>query len=52
PNAAQLERLGKRRFEVRLDKPFAVGRSRINCTLRAAGNRWRWFGMQFYVPKR
>ncbi|MFP6775067.1 MAG: polysaccharide deacetylase family protein [Alphaproteobacteria bacterium] len=50
--AAQLERLGSRRFEVRLEKPFAAGRGRINCTLRAKGNRWRWFGTQFYIPKR
>jgi len=50
--AAQLERLGSRRFEVRLDKPFRVGRGRINCTLRAKDNRWRWFGTQFYVPRR
>ena len=48
---AQLERLGSRRFEVRLDKPFGVGRGRINCTLRAEGNRWRWFGTQFYIPR-
>lgn len=50
--AAQLERLGSRRFEVRLDKPFAAGRGRINCTLRAKGNRWRWFGRQFYIPRK
>ncbi len=49
---AQLERLGARRFEVRLEKPFAAGRGRINCTLRAKDNRWRWFGTQFYIPKR
>lgn len=49
---AQLERLGSRRFEVRLDKPFGVGRGRINCTLRSKGNRWRWFGTPFYVPRR
>ena len=48
--AAQLERLGTRRFEVRLKKPFGAGRGRINCTLRAEGNRWRWFGRQFYIP--
>ncbi|MDP7549530.1 MAG: polysaccharide deacetylase family protein [Alphaproteobacteria bacterium] len=50
--AAQLERLGSRRFEVRLDKPFGAGRGRINCTLRAKGNRWRWFGTQFFIPRR
>jgi|SaaInlStandDraft_2_1057019.scaffolds.fasta_scaffold33287_1 poly-beta-1,6-N-acetyl-D-glucosamine N-deacetylase len=48
--AAQLERLGARRFEVRLEKPFAKGRGRINCTLRAPGDRWRWFGTPFYIP--
>jgi len=48
--AARLERLGSRRFEVRLSKPFGAGRGRINCTLRAEGNRWRWFGRQFYIP--
>ncbi|MBT4041905.1 MAG: chitin deacetylase, partial [Rhodospirillaceae bacterium] len=52
PNAAQLERLGSRRFEVRLDKPFGAGRGRINCTLRAKNNRWRWFGTQFFIPRR
>ena len=50
--AAQLERLGSRRFEVRLEKPFAAGRGRINCTLQAKGNRWRWFGTPIYIPSR
>ena len=50
--AAQLERLGSRRFEVRLEKPFAPGRGRINCTLRAKDARWRWFGTPFYIPKK
>lgn len=48
--AAQLERLGSRRFEVRLEKAFGPGRGRINCTLRTKDNRWRWFGTQFYIP--
>ena len=48
---AKLERLGSQRFEVRLDKAFNAGRGRINCTLKAEGNRWRWFGTQFYIPK-
>ncbi len=48
--AARIERLGSRRFEVRLEQPFAAGRGRINCTLRANGNRWRWFGRQFFIP--
>lgn len=44
-----LERLGPR-FEVRLEQPFAAGRARINCTASAGDGRWRWFGMQYYVP--
>ncbi|MBT3979156.1 MAG: polysaccharide deacetylase family protein [Rhodospirillaceae bacterium] len=51
-SVAQLERLGSRRFEVRLEKPFAPGRGRINCTLQAKDGRWRWFGTPFYIPKK
>ena len=47
----RVERLGESRIEVRTFKPFRAGRARINCTMPAKGNRWRWFGMQFYVPK-
>ena len=47
---AKVERLD-RRIEVRLDKPYAAGGyPRINCTVPAGNNRWRWFGYQFYVP--
>lgn len=45
-----LERLGDRRVEIRFDEPFPEGRNRLNCTAPAAGGRWRWFGMQYYVP--
>ena len=44
---AQLERLGPVRIEVRVDKPFPSGRTRLNCTLRAPDGRWRWLGRQF-----
>jgi poly-beta-1,6-N-acetyl-D-glucosamine N-deacetylase len=44
---AKLERLGPVRFEVRVKKPFPLGRSRLNCTIRASGNRWHWLGRQF-----
>ncbi len=44
----RIERLGERRFEVRVRSPFPKGRTRINCTLPAAENRWRWLGRQFY----
>ena len=49
---ARLERLGERRIEVRLDEPLPSGRARINCTMPGPGNRWHWFGRQFYVDKR
>ena len=48
---ARIQRLGKRRFEIRLDKPFPPGRSRINCTMPTRDGRWRWFGRQFYIPE-
>ena len=48
---ARLEKLGDRRFEVRLATPFPPGRGRFNCTLRAKDDRWRWFGFQFYIPR-
>ena len=48
---AKVERLGPQRIEVRLKQAFPVGRARINCTMPAGDGRWRWFGMQFYVPR-
>ncbi len=45
-----LEILGDRRVEIRLDRPFAPGRSRLNCTLPAADGRFRWLGLPFLVP--
>jgi peptidoglycan/xylan/chitin deacetylase (PgdA/CDA1 family) len=45
------ERLGRGRIEIRLEKKFPPGRARINCTMPAGGGKWRWFGMQFYIPK-
>ena len=35
------------RVEVRTPGPLPSPRSRINCTMPAADNRWRWFGRQF-----
>lgn len=46
------ERLGGRRIEVRPPTAFRPGRARVNCTSPAGGGRWRWFGMQFFVPKK
>ena len=45
------EHLGPSRIEVRFEKPFPPGRSRINCTMRSKEGRWRWLGRLFYVPK-
>jgi peptidoglycan/xylan/chitin deacetylase (PgdA/CDA1 family) len=47
---ARLERLGERRIEVRLDRPFPAGRGRLNCTLPGPDSRWRWLGLQFTIP--
>lgn len=44
----QLETLGQR-VEARFDSPWAIGRTRINCTQLSPEGRWRWFGMQYYV---
>jgi len=46
-----LERIGERRVEVRVEKPFPAGRSRINCTLPGTSGRWYWLGNQFYVKR-
>ena len=46
-----LQKLGERRVELRVERPYPPGRARINCTLPADGGRWRWFGTQFYVIK-
>jgi peptidoglycan/xylan/chitin deacetylase (PgdA/CDA1 family) len=47
---AQIERIGDRRVEVRLEEAFPPGRARINCTMPASDGRWRWLGAQFYIP--
>ncbi|MEI6558572.1 MAG: polysaccharide deacetylase family protein [Rhodospirillaceae bacterium] len=48
---AVLERLGSNRIEVRIADPFPPGRARVNCTLPAEEDRWRWFGVQFFIPE-
>ena len=37
------------RIEVRTDKRFEKGRTRLNCTMPTENNRWRWYGRQFLV---
>lgn len=46
-----VQRLGDRRVELRVERPYPPGRSRLNCTLPSEGGRWRWFGTQFYVTR-
>lgn len=41
---------GVKRVELRFDKPFPKGRSRINCTMQGQNGRWYWFGRPFFVP--
>ena len=48
---AAIERSDDGRIKVQLTKAFPVGRSRVNCTMPAGQGRWRWFGLQFYVPQ-
>lgn len=36
-----------RRVEIRVPDKLPSPRSRINCTMPATENRWRWFGRQF-----
>jgi peptidoglycan/xylan/chitin deacetylase (PgdA/CDA1 family) len=47
---ARIERLGVRRVEIRLSRPLAPGRNRINCTMPGPDGRWRWYGALFVVP--
>lgn len=49
--SAELIRLGPMRIEVRARAPLPRGRGRVNCTAPAGKKRWRWFGIQFIVPR-
>ena len=46
---SETKKLGNKRIEVRLAQPFKSGRGRINCTMAAQDNRWRWLGRQFII---
>jgi len=48
---AGVEHLGTNRVEVRIADAFPPGRARVNCTLPAEDDRWRWFGVQFFIPE-
>ena len=49
PERALVERLGDKRFEIRVERPFAAGRIRLNCTAPGENGRWHWYGRQFIV---
>ena len=46
---AKLNKLGEKRIEVRFDREFPKGRTRVNCTINDKG-KWRWSGFQFFYP--
>ena len=46
---ATLNKLGEKRIEVRFDREFPKGRTRVNCTINDKG-KWRWSGFQFFYP--
>ena len=46
---ADLIRLGNKRIEVRFNKAFPKGRTRVNCTINE-NKKWRWSGFQFLNP--
>ena len=41
-----IEILPGNRVEIRFQEKFRTGRNRVNCTLPAKNNRWRWLGFQ------
>lgn len=48
---AKITRLDDRRFEVTQDVPFTPDYGRLSCTVPEGGNRFRWFGLQYYVTR-
>lgn len=46
---ADLIKLGNKRIEVRFNKSFPKGRTRVNCTIND-NTKWRWSGFQFLNP--
>ena len=46
---ANLTKIGEKRIEIRFDREFPKGRTRVNCTTNDKG-KWRWAGFQFLNP--
>ena len=45
----EIKIISSKRVEVRFDKPFPRGRTRINCTALGKNNTWHWTGFIFYT---
>ena len=41
--------ISKERVEIRFNKPFPRGRTRINCTALGKDSMWHWAGFMFYT---
>ena len=48
---ATTSKLTDKRIEVRFNKPFPRGRTRINCTAPGKDKKWHWTGFMFYTKK-
>lgn len=54
---SEIQLAGESRVEIRLDKPLAAARTRINCTMPGPAAepgedpRWRWFGLMLITPR-
>ena len=46
---ANINKIGNSRIEIRFDREFPKGRTRVNCTTNDKG-KWRWTGFQFINP--
>ncbi len=46
-----IRRLDERRFEVTQNAPFTPDYGRLSCTVPEAGNRFRWYGLQYFVKR-
>ena len=46
---ANLTRIGSTRIEIRFNREFPKGRTRVNCTTNDK-KKWRWTGFQFFNP--
>ena len=43
--------MNKKNIEIAINEKFLGERGRINCSLRVAGDFWRWLGIQFVIAE-